>query len=209
MCSEPTIHKIKSKKHKELCTYTTSLDSQKLTYPINCLTWTQAQKFCQWIGGKLPSEEEWEFVAKGGDEDQIYPWGNEVSVQCSHAITALGKNPKAGLKSNLRGCGQNRLFPVCTLPKGTTKEGICDLSGSLWEFTRDCYTSQLQKNKPKSCTHYTIRGGGFWSNALQVPASRRSKHKFNVADMDVGFRCITHTKKIQKLDSTSTRKNKK
>ena len=49
----------------------------KANHPINCIDWNQASRFCEWIGGRLPTATEWEYAAKGGSS-RIYPWGDEL-----------------------------------------------------------------------------------------------------------------------------------
>ena len=53
-------------------------DTDRTDHPVNCVDWNQATAFCKWIGGRLPTEEEREYVASGGSEGRTYPWGNEV-----------------------------------------------------------------------------------------------------------------------------------
>lgn len=57
-------------------------------HPVNCVDWDQALAYCEWRGGRLPYEAEWEKAARGGNASR-YPWGQEVD--CEHAILDDGK----------------------------------------------------------------------------------------------------------------------
>lgn len=94
-------------------------------YPINCVTWEQANQFAVYAGARLPTEAEWEYAATSGGKNQKYPWGNSkpnmnlVPYTGSHYIVA----------------------PVCSKPLGNTESGLCDMTGNMFQFMQDSYGS--------------------------------------------------------------------
>ena len=56
--------------------------SGRENHPVNCVDHAQATSFCRWIGGRLPTAEEWEFAAKGG-QSRVYPWGRVSVIRCT------------------------------------------------------------------------------------------------------------------------------
>ena len=177
-CSAPSLYKVKLNNY---CTYSRG-NSQAA---MNCVSWSQATEFCSWMGGRLPTEAEWEYAATSGGKSIRFPWGNTPDWGCNKAVLALGRANNSGAKypSN-RGCGYNEVFEVCSKTAGNTDQGLCDMAGNLWEWTANCdevYNS--------SCSKKVQRGGGFWSNAQQVRATRRS-FDTDRGLMDVGFRCV-------------------
>lgn len=84
-------------------------------HPMNCVDWNQAGDYCKAQGKRLPTEEEWEWAARGGTEGRTYPWG------------------KAAPASQL--CWGDGTCPVGSFPKGDAPGGIHDLAGNVQEWT--------------------------------------------------------------------------
>jgi len=138
------------------------------SHPVNCVDSSETEAFCKWLGGRLPTTEEWEFAAKSGG-GRIYPWGNE-RVSCRRAImTDDGKS----------GCGKGSTWPVCSKPSGNSPAGICDLAGNVEELTASEYYPHGEE----------FRGGG-WSDGPQTLRSSNSREYRPTGGNDyVGLRC--------------------
>jgi formylglycine-generating enzyme required for sulfatase activity len=92
--------------------------------PAVCLTWRQSRTFAQWVGGRLPTEAEYEYAARSAGKEYLYPWGNAATT-CERAV--------------IGGCGGRATMPVCSKPRGNTEQGLCDMSGNSWTFVQDEY----------------------------------------------------------------------
>lgn len=113
--------------------------ADRLDHPMNCVSWRQALDYARWVGGRLPSEAEWSYAAQGGGDAPTdglrYPWGQK-SRGCGHAILHH--------RSRGDGCGAGGTAPVCSAPKGSSAQGLCDLVGNVWEWMTDEYHPSYQ-----------------------------------------------------------------
>jgi len=98
-------------------------------YPINNLTWAEAAAFCEWVGGRLPSEAEWEYAARSLGQDRDYPWGDEEPT-CERAVMH---------EDEVNGCGKDHTWAVCSKVAGNTEQGLCDMAGNVSEWVEDRY----------------------------------------------------------------------
>src|SRR5262249_22284856 len=126
-------------------------------HPINCVDWLQADAFCKAYGKRLPTEEEWEWAARGGARGTTYPWGDEPPGK---QVCWDGEGSELGKGSRQLTCA------VGSHRAGDSPLGIHDLAGNVWEWTSSIHTAEAR----------VYRGGG-WSagDAPGVRASDRSR----------------------------------
>ncbi len=150
----------------------------KANHPVIEVSWNGANAYCQWVGGRLPSEAEWEYAARG-PENFIYPWGNG--------------GPTCEL-SQLGGCGDHSV-PVGSLSdEGASWIGAKDMAGNVWEWTADYYgeyPSEAQTNPtgPETGERKVARGGSFMSAPDTLHTAYRWSHPRMYSVPNVGFRC--------------------
>jgi len=171
--------------------WTTMDKPNHLKRPVVNVDWTDANRYCEWAGKRLPTEAEWEKAARGTD-GRIYPWGNE---------------PPDPLKANYgkdKWDNHNALMPVGTLKDGKSPYGIYDLSGNVWEWVSDWYdpdyyvTSPSQNPQGPESGKYKVLRGGSWDFPFEnLRSSRRDLNMPSSTDYDSpayrnfnsGFRC--------------------
>jgi sulfatase modifying factor 1 len=99
------------------------------------LAYEDAEAYAKWTGKELPTEAEWEFVARSGFEGADYAWGQELAPGGKHmANTWQGNFPFENLLTD----GYERTSPVGAFPANSY--GVFDMIGNVWEWTVDWYS---------------------------------------------------------------------
>ena len=158
--------------------------------PITGITWEGAKTYCEWVGGRLPTEAEWEYGARGGALQRRYPWG-DASPTCEHAHVAA----VAGVSCDVTGPQSAALDS----PRGRDAAGhLVGLSGNVMEWTADWYnpagygarTTSRDPTGSEQGTQRVVRGGSWMSdNALELRAAARGKLAPETKHPGVGVRC--------------------
>jgi formylglycine-generating enzyme required for sulfatase activity len=154
------------------------------SFPVTGITWSDAAAYCTSVGGRLPTEAEWEHAARGAN-NTLYPWGNDNQLN--------GKVPANWTGGALQTVGSN--------PNGNSSYGAQDMAGNAWEWVSDWYNPNYYKNSPTADptgplagTNRVARGGGDTQlNIAGLPeyrgTTRRAQDPLS-ADADIGFRCV-------------------
>ena len=162
--------------------------SQTGDHPVVHLTWDDAASVCTWVGGRLPTEAEWEYAARGASDGTIFWWGNQLTrgyANFGHTECCAGTTGGADRWVNTAPVGS---FP----PNGF---GFYDISGNVWEWVDgwidDLYTSEsVTDPQPPETGQLRVMRGASWLNDPEVwRLSVRLAFSAEAHTSNIGVRC--------------------
>ena len=151
------------------------------TQPVAGMSWHAAVAYCEWAGGRLPTEAEWEYAARG-PEGSKYPWGSNWQEKVANCNESICKD------------GYEYTAPVGSFPRGASWVGALDLAGNVWEWVADWYGDypsgrQVNPTGPQNGDYRVLRGGSWVSNEEGVRGAQRYKYMPNNTYGNNGLRC--------------------
>jgi|GEM_PF-6200583 len=158
------------------CWYSTEADQ-----PRNCVSWLDAQAFCEARGGTLPSEMQWEYAARGV-ESWDYPWGNDYDAE-----RVIGEDDPT--------YGDTQTAPVGSRPDGASWVGAMDMSGNVWEWTSTAWGdypyTQEDEQPNNSDISRVFRGGSFGNSEYDYELRSAVRNDWDPTGGNgfIGFRC--------------------
>lgn len=165
-------------------------------YPVVFVSWYDAATFCEWRGGRLPSEAEWEKAASFDAEQTIklrYPWGDEFDGERLNFCDVNCDRENANGRFNN---GFRDTAPVGSYANGRSPLGLYDMTGNVMEWVADWYNSRAYQNAsdtnplgPPEGQYKSIRGGSWLSAADELTTTTRSSFDPTVSRTNLGFRC--------------------
>jgi formylglycine-generating enzyme required for sulfatase activity len=168
--------------------------SRREDHPVVHVSWNDAVAFTHWSGQRLPTEAEWEYAARGGLEQKLYPWGDKLRPNGKHHCNIWqGEFPTRDTgKDGYTGTCPVEAFP----PNGY---GIYSMTGNTWEWCNDWFSTDFHRTGPRdnptgpsTGQERVTKGGSFlchhsYCDRYRVAARTRNTPDSSTSNM--GFRC--------------------
>ena len=174
-------------------------------HPVVHVALADAEAYCAWSGTSLPTEEEWEFAAKGGIADAEFAWGDEFEPNGRRMANIWhGIFPH----HDARGKGWRRTTPVCTYP--ANGYGLHDMIGNVWEWTADWWAlhplgeagkafdaaernASAASDDPQHVPRRVIKGGSHLcatNYSRRYRPAARQPQPIDTSTSHIGLRCV-------------------
>ena len=154
--------------------------------PVTKVTWDDAKAYCEWAGGRLPTEAEWEYAARGGKAELKFPWGNTFDAKLANSFKTDPKLKRPFIET----------VPVRKLGSGNGFD-LFDMLGNAREWTGDFYFAAYSSPGPltdpagpKEGKDRVVRGGSFFESEKDLRLSARDQADPAKQDNATGFRCV-------------------
>ena len=163
-------------------------------HPVVHVSHNDVLAFCAWSGQRLPTEAEWEYAARGGLEQKLYPWGDKLRPRGEHRCNVWqGVFPDQDTADD----GFSGTCPTSAFPPNDF--GLYSVTGNTWEWCADWFDTTWHQNAgltdpqgPPAGTNRVMKGGSFlchksYCNRYRVAA--RSSNSADSSTSNTGFRC--------------------
>lgn len=172
-----------------------------LRHPVVLVNWEDAQAYAHWAGKTLPTEEQWEKGARGGD-GRRYPWGNEwdsarlnsAERLAGHEIKTASEWQKWWGKNNRDLLKKVNTTVVGSYYAGASPYGLLDMPGNVWEWCDAWYAAypgSTAQHDDFGWKYRVVRGGSWDFNRYYVRCASRDGLAPHLRDYYVGFRCAS------------------
>ena len=167
----------------------------RLTYPVVHVSWNDAKAYTLWASKQLPTEAQWEYAARGGLEQKLYPWGDDLTPEGKHRCNIWqGQFPAEDTAQD----GFAGSCPVDAFPPNGF--GIYSATGNVWEWCADWFHTAFTSGAsihdptgPRLGQAKVMKGGSFLCHASYCNRYRVAARTANTPDSSashIGFRCV-------------------